>query len=287
MPASSAPDYYQRFPEAKKKKMELQSAVETFQKFTGKQKLSEEFKMLLDLNARKTEDYVDFIRHAGQKPPYYLYRGCDLKGKHPFTDIGIRILAPEEDTSVYYQSVPHLDVNAENTPSAPKKGRSLPLPLPGVDGGAFYGLIERMNSAFSESIFAIDRAGNDTSLVFELTWQGKRLLFTGDAEQKSWQMMDKNAGLKPVDIYKISHHGSRTGIPPLPILEKVLPQERQKQAAAILSTYPAVLSQEPDVYPGVPDKQTVDTIKKRARKVFSTTDVAGGKPVIVTLAATG
>lgn len=284
MPASAEPNYYQRHPEAKKRRLELQNAVASFSQLTDKSQLTEETKMLLNLNARSTDDYVDFIRQSGQKI-HYLHRGSDLKAQHPFTNVDLRILAPEEDSSVYYHSVPHFDLGADAGPSTSGKVQPL-LPPSGVDGRTFYDLVERMNSALSEGIFAIDKAGNNTSLVFELTWQKRRLLFTGDAEQGSWQQMEaNNAGLKPVDLFKIGHHGSRNAMPASPILDKILPQERRKQAIALLSTYPALLSPEPVVYSGVPDKNTVDTIKARTRKVFSTTDVACGKPIIVAFAA--
>lgn len=239
---------------------------------------------MLEVNASKTDDCVNFIRQAGRKV-HYLYRGCNLKGRHPLTDTAIRILAPEEDSAVYYQSVPHFALNTNDIALTRAPGR--PLPLPGIDGGAFYELIERMDSAFSEGIFAIDQAANNTSLVFELTWRQRRFLFPGDAELKSWQKMAENTRLQPVDLFKIGHHGSRNGTPPPPILDKILPPERRKQTVAVLSTYPAVLSKEPCVYSGVPDPPTLVTIKARTRKVYSTTDVPAGKPIVVTFDARG
>jgi len=281
MTASSEPGYYDSHEDAREKKRALQEAVAAFRALSVTAGQATDTKMMYELNAARTVDCVDFIRKASRKDPYYVYRDCDLRNKHPFSDASLRILAPEEDTSVYYksilESVPRYSLDAAGTSSTYRK--SLPLPLPGVYGGAFYDLIERMDGAFSESVFAIDKAANDTSIVFELTWRGKRLLFTGDAEQESWEKMYENTSLEPVDIFKIGHHGSSNARPPLAALNKILPQSRREQSVAVLSTFPGV------PFKSIPDKETLDDIMKRTKKVYRTSDVADGKPVIVTMAA--
>ena len=70
----------------------------------------------------------------------------------------------------------------------------------------------------------IDKAANNSSVAVELEWNGWRLLFPGDAEEKSWEMMDRNDLLRPVHFLKISHHGSANGSPERQI-DKVLPEE--------------------------------------------------------------
>jgi competence protein ComEC len=53
---------------------------------------------------------------------------------------------------------------------------------------------------------------NDASIVVKLTFGNKRFLFTGDAEEASWQQMiqaNKN-GLR-ADLLKAAHHGSSNG----------------------------------------------------------------------------
>ena len=271
MTASADPTYYQNHPEARRKRLELEQAVEAFWGVIGMSGLRTGLEAVQQVNASGTEKYVDFIRRASRRV-HYLYRGCDIEGLHPFTETGFRILAPEEDTSVYYESVPHL---AQPTGGmVTRRGR--PMPLPGIDGSAFYDLIGRMDNGFSESLFAIDRAANNTSLVVELTWRGRRILLTGDAELKSWQAMANSALLKPADVVKIGHHGSRNATPPPTILDKVLPPERRGEAVAVLSTLPGV-------YSGVPDPRTLASIRERTTKIYSTTDVTPGKPVVVTL----
>jgi hypothetical protein len=194
-----------------------------------------------------------------------------VEGRHTFTEAKLRILAPEEDTSVYYEPIKaHLALADGGSVAAPAR----PLPPPGIDGGAFYELIDRMDGGLAESLFAIDQAANDTSLVVELTWHDRRLLFAGDAEQKSWQMMANRADLQPVALLKVGHHGSRNGTPPPRILDLVLPRKRRRTATAILSTHSRV-------YEGVPDPPTLAELERRTRKVYCTTKVKRGAPVVV------
>ena len=280
MTASSEPGYYDRFTDAREKKRRLHNAGIAFMALSASPRLDADIRMMYELNAARTVDCVDFIKKAPRKGPYYVYRDCDLSGKHPFRDADLRILAPEQDTSVYYKSilrsVPHFSLDTAET-ALTSTTRSLPLPLPGVDGGAFYNLIDRMDGAFSESVFAIDKAANDTSIVFELNWRGRRLLFTGDAEEESWEKMYEHMSLKPVDVFKIGHHGSITARPSLAVLDKILPQASQKRARAVLSTFPGV------PFKSIPDEATLDEIIRRTEKVYRTNNAADGKPVRIML----
>ena len=273
MTASADPNYRERHPQAEKKRLELLNALQAFQTLLGASERSTELARILAINnANKTADCVDYIRQSGNAV-HYLYRGASVEGRHTFTEAKLRILAPEEDTSVYYASVKaHLTVADGSSVAAPAPAR--PLPPPGIDGGAFYELIDRMDGGLAESLFAIDQAANDTSLVVELTWHDRRLLFAGDAEQKSWQMMANRADLQPVDLPKVGHHGSRNGTPPPRILDLVLPRERRRAAAAILSTHSRV-------YEGVPDPPTLAELERRTGKVYRTTKVKRGAPVVV------
>jgi hypothetical protein len=288
MPLSSEPGYYDRHPKAKQKRLELLNAVSSFIMLIGESNLPEDLKAMLDICSGNTNDCVNYIRKSTPNV-HYLCRGSDTKGKHPIKNVSFRILAPEEDTGDYFRSIPRFSLSVDEKQPGSKKGLPLPLPLPGVDAGAFYDLIDRMDNGFSESVYAIDRAENDSGLVFELTWRGKRLLLTGDAEEKSWGKIWEEIGeksqLKYVDMFKFAHHCSSNGLPTLEILDKILPQKNRTQAVAILSTSPAVGSDEPCIVPKVPDEKTHDVIRSRTKKIYSTTEVDIGKPVIVTLEA--
>ena len=68
-------------------------------------------------------------------------------------------------------------------------------PPAGVDAGVFYDLIESRRQ-FAECLLSIDKAKNNTSIVCSIEWRGWRLLFTGDAEIKSWKIMRDKRQLK-------------------------------------------------------------------------------------------
>ena len=82
--------------------------------------------------------------------------------------------------------------------------------------------------------------------------RGWRLLFTGDAELKSWKIMRDRNQLGEVDFLKVSHHGSHNGTPGEEILNMLLPKraEKDKERRAVVSTWP-------DTYSGVPDAETL------------------------------
>ena len=275
MTVSSAPDYYENHKKAKEKRLAMQRSMAAFQSIFAASEMPAGFAAMLSINnPRSTEDCVDCIRKAVPEP-HYVYRGFDISGKHPFTETSIRILAPEEDSSVYYGPVPpRFDFGDESSERGVSTYR--PLPLPGIDGGAFYGLIDNMNGACAEGIYAIDQAANNTSVVFELTWRGNRLLFTGDAEQKSWQFMDLNTKLEPVDFIKIGHHGSPNAAPQTPILDKILPKQRRQEAVAVVSYLPKT-------YNGVPDPEALAEIGTRTCNLYQTVDIPPGTPWSVIL----
>jgi beta-lactamase superfamily II metal-dependent hydrolase len=109
---------------------------------------------------------------------------------------------------------------------------------------------------FGDNLLAIDRAANNTSVVFQLEWRGWRLLFTGDAERRSWKTMNKHIEFEPVHFLKVSHHGSHTGMPPDETLDKLLPAESHEPRHAVVSAFPGT-------YNNVPDDETLAELAHR------------------------
>jgi beta-lactamase superfamily II metal-dependent hydrolase len=95
--------------------------------------------------------------------------------------------------------------------------------------------------------------------VFALEWRGWRLLFTGDAEIRSWKTMAREGALKPVHLLKVSHHGSHNGTPTDDIFEAILPAAPPDNRArhAVISTWE-------DTYPGIPHSPTNTRLAERA-----------------------
>jgi beta-lactamase superfamily II metal-dependent hydrolase len=130
-----------------------------------------------------------------------------------------------------------------------------PPPPPGVDVGAFLALVDARRNGVVDNLLAIDRAANNTSIVFALEWRGWRLLFAGDAEERSWKTMAREGVLAPVHFLKVSHHGTPTDANFDAILPAVSPDNRPRQA--VISTWR-------DTYNGIPHTPTNTRLAERA-----------------------
>jgi competence protein ComEC len=66
---------------------------------------------------------------------------------------------------------------------------------------------------------------NDLSYVILFEYANKKIIFGGDAEEKSWKYIDEKYGseLKNIDILKASHHGRNSGYYQ-PIVKKMNPR---------------------------------------------------------------
>jgi beta-lactamase superfamily II metal-dependent hydrolase len=278
MTASAAPDYAARFPNAIREKKKLCSMYYALARLAAAQGLDNTddriFALLENNDPDMTDRCVNFLRTLAPTKTHYVHRGMDVSKLHPFRTARLAVWAPEEDSTAYYarkkeapfSALGELDEKAARTYDAQR-----PIPLAGVDVSAFYNLVERRELSLMEGLFAIDKAANDTSVVFCFEWKRRKLLFVGDAEQMSWRMMDANNLLEPVSFLKIGHHGSHNATPPDELLQKILP--KGQQGKAILSTCV-------NGYNGVPDEDTLKRIKSRAT-VVSTQDVMPGSWVDV------
>jgi hypothetical protein len=121
-------------------------------------------------------------------------------------------------------------------------------------------LKKKVNAAALEN----NRTANNQSIVFKLTpldSNGKRIedctfLFTGDAEEESWEYMIEKWGKElHSELLKVSHHGSRTGTSKH-IMEKVKP--KYCVICAGKNTH------------GLPDEDVLDIIDKKNLKIFCT-----------------
>jgi hypothetical protein len=123
----------------------------------------------------------------------------------------------------------------------------------------------QLKSRLLSSTFAFaelaSKIKNNTSTILLIEWEGRRLLFVGDAEWEgsysagkhngAWNVMwhERHQHLdKPIDFLKVGHHGSRNATPwndrqdgtttePSTILDAILPTDRNgKEARALVST---------------------------------------------------
>lgn len=255
--ASSAEDYYDYHPDAKKKKLEMEEMYMAIQSYLSFLKASGEelpgpmVALMLNNNPRSTKENVKYLRKLTDNT-CYVYRGFNPSGNHPFHEAQFEIWAPEEDTSTYYTRLRSMALGIKKASKG--KGESIlaeMTPPSGVDAGAFYNLTQHRRG-YIENLLAIDKAANNSSIVFCLKWRGWKLLFTGDAEVRSWKKMNEKGVLKPVHFLKISHHGSHNGTPEPSLLNQVLPPGQQNgRRVALVTTWRGT-------YNNVPDTDTLE-----------------------------
>lgn len=273
MTGSAHPDYYDDHPDAKQQKLAysaMYSRVTTLIERNPGFASHGLMELMVNNDPTKTKQCVDFVRSLNPEKTTYVHRGMNMRGSHPFKEAKLSVWAPEEDTSAYYGRFQSLDEGSVPSLTAdgtlPATAAAAAMPPPGVDVGAFLRLVEARRSGVADNLLAIDKAANNTSLVFALEWRGWRLLFSGDAEARSWKTMAKEKMLKPVHFLKVAHHGSHNGTPTDDIFDAILPvtPPDDRVRRAVISTWM-------DTYSGIPHLPTNSRLASRA-KVHSTLD---------------
>lgn len=282
--ASAKPGYYKRHPEARKR-LELQRAcyanAARYLALSPAADTPSMRTLMANNNPARTGECVDFLRKLAPKRTSYVHRRSRLEGAvhHPFREARLTVLAPEEDTADYYGRMQPMALMGLDGARDSADVRLATLDPPaGVDAAAFRRLLDRWESGVGANVLSIDRAANNTSIVFRLDWRGWSLLFTGDAEQRSWRTIAREAEqeLRPVHFLKVGHHGSHNATPDDAILDRILPidaPDRRKRVALVSTCL--------DTYEDVPHEPTVDRLKQRCDRVMRTTDVAPGESIEV------
>lgn len=262
--ASAEEGYYDTFTEAKKEKDKFAlmfNSIENYFQLSAAGKTDKIKALLANNNPRSTEQCIDYLRKLAKKATSYVHRGS--KPKHPFKEVKFEILAPEQDTSEYYGRFQAINLGISETVADGQAAGLVEItqlvPPSGVDAGAFFDLVESRRNGSLDNLLTIDKAANNTSVVFSMEWRGYRLLFCGDAEQRSWKTILKNAPekLKPTHLLKVSHHGSSNGMPVAGVLEKLFPDpapDKKERFAAISTCLGA--------YNGVPHDDTMNELAK-------------------------
>lgn len=260
--ASAAPDYYERFPKAKKKRLAME---ETYRRialhFAAAEPSRPVEALLLNNNPSKTASCIEHLRGVGETTAY-VHREKDVSRTHPFAEAEFELWGPEEETTAYYGSFRPMGLAMGEGGEAGAAPAPDPLPPPGVDAGAFYNLVAQRRRGMFDNLRFIDQAANDTSIVFLLKWRGWRLLFPGDAEERSWKEMGKRNLLGPVHFLKVGHHGSHNGTPGGALLDAILPPEPRdgRRRWALVSTHGKT-------YRNVPDGRTLAELGRRCQVV--------------------
>jgi hypothetical protein len=277
LPASAAAGYDDTHPEARKRRAEAAAAWKAIDHFLA---ASPEARAAgLRALAANNDPVagaacVAWLRGRARVRTSYVSRGADLAGAHSFTEAAFRIWAPEDDCAAYHAALQPMALArpaaaagaAAHGDKAPARD---PIPPPGVDAGAFYNLVQRRRDGLEDNLLNIDRAANDASVVFSIEWRGWRLLFAGDAQERSWRAMGAHGALAPVHFLKVSGHGSRSGTP-AEALDRILPvappDARPRWAA---------VSAPPDAAEDPGDAATLAALAARCT-VRTTADAAAG-----------
>jgi beta-lactamase superfamily II metal-dependent hydrolase len=284
MSLPSHPAYYQDYPNARPLKTIRELAAQ-FERRLRERRLAvaPSFLTLLRNNLSNPER-IDYIRGLPDnvKRVLYLRRGSSVLNK-PFSNkIKVKVLAPEKDASVYYGGESHHGLQALSRRLVQARAGNAaqekdPWSFPSVrrEKGNPVNLTERdwrllnesIQSGGVESVRAIDKAANNTSLVFMLEVGGHRLLFPGDAEVESWEMMKVKCAdeLKPIDFLKVGHHGSHNGTS-TDLLSELLPGQRKDKVTIMVSTKSKVYG----TTNPVPDKDLIETLRQRCKKLMTT-----------------
>ncbi len=270
MTASADPDYYDTHPNAKRKLDESDAVYAAIERHLAAAPGAAGVRLrtlLENNNPRRTRDCVDHLRTqlTTDDRVHFIHREFATAGKHPFRVAEFSILAPEEDTSDYYGRFKPMAFGAGAGLSVGADASV--VPPSGVDTTAFYNLVDLRSRGAMANALAIDKAKNNTSVVFKIGWRGRLLLFTGDAEVRSWKTMARECDLQPVDFLKVSHHGSHNGTPDESILDLILPADRppdERPAAAVSTCL--------DTYNDVPHSPTLAELGRRCSSVVSTID---------------
>lgn len=110
----------------------------------------------------------------------------------------------------------------------------------------------------------LDNARNNTSLVILFKFEGRLLLFPGDAQWGNWQSwIDSDAGkalLPDLDFLKLAHHGSHNATP-----VSVVQALRAKGLTAMMST-------QIEPYPTIPRMPLVDELQTHCNTVVLRSD---------------
>jgi hypothetical protein len=281
MTVSADPKYGLRFPNTKRTMDSFRQATDRLRviaKRRGLMKLSGVEAFFLNNDYRTTSKCVDYIRESAQIKASYIHRRFPLRAgrDHPFREAKLKVLAPENDSSVYYGRMRPLTEGKSGEKKSPSDLEKLVAPK-GVDAVAFDNLMTHLAGGLGDRMLAIDKAKNDTSIVLQLQWRGLRLLFPGDAEHKSWRIMYQRGLLKkPFHFLKVSHHGSVTGMPDKEIFDKLLPATSSNDCCRY-----AAVSTQPGHWQRVPNEEVLIRVKSSVTKFFDTRDAKPGQSILV------
>ena len=259
--------------------------------------LKEQVEDLLYLNKDQAIDMLcNQLPRVNGIQPLYVSADTPPEQLKVFEDpaIQLKVIGPMSDIDAYYlggdgllntESGTAIQGMAEGYQAMDVDPESVDIKLPVNISTQDFNLLRRRLGVNAMALAEIaGHIENNLSVVLMLEWRGRRLLFTGDAEWNpaakgevragksngSWNVMwkERKAELsKPVDFYKIGHHGSENATPwtskdhPInAIFDKLLPKPdvgKMPKAYAVASTKRTTR------WPSIPNAELLAEIGKR------------------------
>lgn len=204
----------------------------------------------------------------------YLKAGQTLQDAGGIKGLTVRVLAPSNDPAFLSRMNPPeaqlygLDANGNPTiddllPFADRWTSEV-----GVLDEDYQKLLhDQVAMPLQALALSVDNYLNNTSLCLLLTYQGKKLLFPGDAQWGNWQSWQDEWDeiLGDITFYKVGHHGSHNATP-----HEALEKMTSKSVAAMAST-DTVTSFNRGKFP-VPYSKLVDAVKKQVGNRYAQSD---------------
>ena len=138
---------------------------------------------------------------------------------------------------------------------------------------------QRVQNVYSgqllEFVRSVDKALNNTSVILLFECNGKKLLFSGDAQIENWEVAlaedDVKDLLKGVNVYKVGHHGSRNATPKTKLWELF---ENRKSIVGDKSKLLCINSTASGHHHGVPKASLEEQMKSESS--YSSTEALSG-----------
>jgi beta-lactamase superfamily II metal-dependent hydrolase len=151
-------------------------------------------------------------------------------------------------------------------PDASNAVDGAPSPPP-VPAGTIHWLLDHMEKqslfALQRVVQSMDAALNNTSVILLFEVDGRRLLFSGDAQIENWEYVlgeypKRSPGpgkeilgkLEQLDLYKVGHHGSRNATPKDALFAHWANHRQKHKMTSLVST-------KPGVFPGTTEASAV------------------------------
>ncbi len=208
-----------------------------------------------------TKDRMNAIRNELPiDSEHEVHRQLDLgtTGARPpgMSHMAVEVLAPEANSATYLTDEVHPLAAAASTATTgvgsheifPRRWRPQPAMRSDLIRVAdFARLRRRIRSDAAEILAAADKTRNNTSVVTRWTYHGVTLLLTGDAEERSWEVMKEVGVDLSADLVKVAHHGSIDASPDW-AFTAVFPTKRSRNRV-LISTDPTRYDEGPNEVP--------------------------------------